>query len=65
MSRYKKGNPYTYVPLNRESKIICNMYGCMAGIGLADNGHCLLMGDPYIKDCPKFIKAVKYQGERG
>lgn len=44
----------TYVPLDREPEIECNIIDCIAGTGLAGNGHCFLGGNPYIEDCPMF-----------
>ena len=53
----------TFVPIERELDIKCNYLDCMAGMGLAGNGHCYLAGDPYIKNCPKFQDEKKIMGE--
>ena len=51
----------TFVPIERESEIKCNVVECAAGMGLGGNGHCFLVGNPYIDNCPKFISDEEFQ----
>lgn len=45
----------TFVPIEKEQEIKCNISECAGGTGLAGNGHCFLAGNPYITNCPEFI----------
>ena len=47
--------PFTYVPVESEAEIVCNEIKCAAGLGLAGRGQCFLKGDPYDKNCIKYI----------
>ena len=51
----------TFVPIEREQDIKCNLLKCAGGTGLAGNGHCFLAGDPYIENCPKFISDEEFE----
>lgn len=51
----------TWVPVEREQDIICNISECVGGMGLAGNGHCFLAGEPYNKNCPKFISNEDFE----
>jgi hypothetical protein len=58
-----KNNRDTFVPVEKEQYIVCNLIKCMAGMGLAGNGHCYLAGDPFNPKCSRFIDEDKVMTE--
>ncbi len=59
----KQKHRHTWIPIEREHEIKCNLVPCAGGMGLAGNGQCFLGGNPYIEKCPNFISYEDFEKE--
>ena len=51
-----------WMPVDGQAK--CDFVHCMAGMGLAGNGHCFLNGEWWNPKCPQFKRDVEEKEEK-